>query len=423
MKHPKQGLPRLGKLLLFLLVLCLSWLPAVFYAGAAGYLPGLMVTMLSLLCLMSLLWLKRGLIIDTKLGNASCMRGGELDLGLTLKNRSPISPSAAKAYLTLSDLFGQEDRRACIPFALTGRGSVTFDFGMELHHIGRYQVGLEYLELQGPLGVASIRVPLEGKFTALVTPRLRPMEELRLESLATAEATTNTRVTIAGGTDYTGVRDYALGDPMKQIHWKLSAHTRSYLTKMQESNRQQEFAVILDFAADAQPDRELMMDLNDCLIEVALSLVEEISHLDGGNSLLYCDRGGNMARWLPHSREDGEVLVEEFAFLRPQPQPDFPDAVELLRREGRGQNRSTNVLLVTTRLTPDLVQELQRIKRQGRSPSLYYIYPGHWNSRQLSQAMAPLAPLEEAEIPYYPISTQTNALPTGQREGAGGEGL
>jgi hypothetical protein len=81
------------------------------------------------------------------------------------------------------------------------------------------------------------------------------------------------------------------------------------------------------------------------------------------------------------------------------------------------------VLLVTTRLTPDLVQELQRIKRQGRSPSLYYIYPGHWNSRQLSQAMAPLAPLEEAEIPYYPISTQTNALPTGQREGAGGEGL
>lgn len=397
-----------GGVLLWLLVFGLTALPAVFLNTLYGYLPALLFLTLTLLSLGCLLWLRLGLKVETDLGDVECVRGGLAELGLSLTNRSPVSCPRASAWLYISDLFGDTDSLKRIPFTISGGETVPFDLGMDLSHVGLYSVGLDHLEIWDTFGIFKTKVPISGRFTACVTPRIRPMEEVTVTEEVLAEASTDTRVTVVGGTDYTGVREYVQGDPMKQIHWKLSAHSREYMTKLQESSRQQEFSVILDFAGEENGDSEQLMELNDCLIETALSLIAEISRHDVGYALIYCDRGRNMARAVPRGREDDRELLRSFSMIHPNPDSGYPDGCQLLQQEGKGQNRGTNVLVVTSRMTPELLQELQTVKRQRRSPELYLVVPAAWNSREREKAAAPLGQLEEQEIPYYLVSTEIN---------------
>lgn len=407
-QHLKKIFSTAGKTLLTLLVLAVTALPAVFMNSLCGYLPILFVVILLLLSAGCLFLLRRRVSVVTGLQDLECVRGKAVDVGLQLRNDSRLACPRASASLFISDLFGGMDARREIPFSLAGRDTVDLGFGMDMSHVGLYSVGLEQIRLWDFCGLVSCRIPVEGRFTAFVMPRIRPMDEFELSEDAMAETDMDTRVTVVGGMDYTGVRDYTPGDPMKQIHWKLSAHTRSYMTRLQESSRQQEFAVLLDFAADACSDRERLMDFNDCLIETALSLIAEISTHEAGYALLYTDKSGHIARTVPRGRENDMELLRAFAGITPAPPGDFPDAAQILRQESRQQNRAASVLVITTRPTPELLEMLLQVKRQRRSPVLYYIYPASWNSRELEDAVAPLRQLHDADVPYFLLSTAVN---------------
>jgi uncharacterized protein (DUF58 family) len=396
---------RLGKLLFVLVVVGLAAVPAVFLNSIFGYFTVLFVVLLLAASLGSLLLLRHGLSFDAATEDLICQRGNSVDVGLKLRNGSFISCPKAQAELFISDLFGDMDALKQIPFTLAGKETVDFGFGLDMSHIGIYSVGISSVEVYDLFGLFKYHMPLSGRFTAVVTPILHPVEELSIAEEVLTEASTDTRTTVVGGTDYTGVREYVPGDPMKQIHWKLSAHSRDYLTKLQESNRQQEYAVILDFATERQENREILMDLHDCLIETALSLVNALSERDVSYTLLYCDRGGSVVRTAQGGSEAFPELIRTFSVITPEPEPSYPDAAQILRLERTAQNRSTNVIVVTSRTTEELIGELETDQRQQRSPELYRVVPAEWTSRQLETAAVPLRPLQELEIPYHFVRT------------------
>ncbi len=404
----KKVIRIMGAVIVWLLVFAAAALPAVFTNSIYGYLPVLMLAVLIVISLGCLVWLKKHISVETDLANVQCVRGSSVNIGLRLFNRSRLFFPKANALVRISDLFGGNDSVSRISFAMAGREKIDFGFDMDMPHIGMYSVGLEQVEIYDFFGMFRCRVPLSGHATTFVTPKIRPMDELHLSDDVLAEADTDTRITVVGGTDYTGVREYAIGDPMKQIHWKLSAHSREYVTKIQESSRQQEFVVILDFAADACNDKEQLMDINDCLIETSLSLLEDISRYDAGFALLYCDRNGSVVRTAAIGRDNNVDLIRSFSVITPQPDSEYPDACQILQQEGQVANRSTNAIVVTSCVTPELLMELQRVKRQKRSPELYLVVPASWSSRELEKAAAPLKQLESMDIPYYLIPTSEN---------------
>lgn len=396
-----------AKALLLLIVLALAGLPAVFMNTAYGYLPLLLLAVLLLLSVLCLFVLGRGLSARASGADVQCRRGKSVEIALQLVNRSRLFCPKATAYIYISDLFGIRGAMRALPFAIAGKGTVDFGFEMEMPHVGCFSVGLDHVEIYDFFGVFRKRVPVSGRFSAVITPRVRTMDGVHIADDVLTEASKETKISVVGGTDYTGVRAYALGDPMKQIHWKLSAHTREYVTKIQESNRQQEFAVILDFVTGAA-GRERLMDLNDCLIETALSLIAEIAAHDAGYALLYADKSGTPVRTVPLGRDDDAALVRSFALIGPEHDETFPDACQLLQQESQGQNRSSNVAVVTSRVTAELIQELLRVKQQRRSPELYFVIPAEWGSRERENACAPLRQLDDAEVPYFVVSTEEN---------------
>ena len=69
------------------------------------------------------------------------------------------------------------------------------------------------------------------------------------------------------------------------------------------------------------------------------------------------------------------------------------------------QNRSANLIVCTARITSELVQQLIQVKRQHRQPELYVIYPERLVQREREELMMPLRMLDEAGIPWHPVST------------------
>ncbi|MGN0968764.1 MAG: DUF58 domain-containing protein [Oscillospiraceae bacterium] len=389
-------------------VIAIACVPAVFLNTVYGYLPALLLLLLLLISAVSLFVVSRNLSVETDYADVQCERGESVGIGLKLVNHSILGCPKATAYLYISDLFGENDSTRTVRFTIGGKAAVDFSFGMEMTHIGCYSIGLDHVEVWDFLGLFCRKVPVSGRFTASVTPHRRAMDSLLVSEEAAAESSAETKISVIGGTDYTGVRAYALGDPMKQIHWKLSAHTREYVTKLQESNFQQEFSVLLDFDAEKNADHEQLMDLNDCLIETALSLVTEVTEQDASCSLLYTDKSNAVTKVMPSGQDDDGELIRSFAGITPAPGAEFPNACSLLQEEAQASSRSSNVLLVTSRITTDLVHELIRTKQQHRSPELWFIVPAEWSQRELETARRPLKQLDDADIPYFTVSTAVN---------------
>ena len=388
---------------LWLLVVAIAGIPAVFMNSIFGYMPLLFLVVLALISIGIMIRLSARVQTQTGSADVQCTRGKSVDIGLNLTNRSRLSSPKAVACIEISDLFGLCDEVRMLRFAISGKGTVDFRLNVEMPHLGCYSVGLKSVVLYDSFGIFRKTLPISKRNTVVVTPIIRSVDELQLNEDVTAEAVNETRVSVIGGSDYTGVRAYALGDPMKQIHWKLSAHTREYVTKVQESNRRQEFSVILDFSAEELGSREQLMNVNDCLVETALSILEEISIHDASGALLYCDRTQTIVRTTVSGREDDADLIRSFSVITPKPDAGYPDASMIVQREAQAQNRSSNVIVVTCRPTPDLLQELILIKRQHRLPALYFVVPSQWSSREMEAARSPLRVLDEADIPYFQV--------------------
>lgn len=392
----------LARLLLWSAVILLAALPAVFMNSLWGYLPVLYLLCLTGVSLICLCRLVKGLRFSSGDEKALCQRGAQVSIGLKVENTSHLACHKAIATVYISDLFGNADTERRLPISIAPGTATELKLDMDMPHIGVYELGIKQLEVYDLMGLIHKDLKPRERLTALVTPRIRAIQGPELSQEARTEANTDTRVTVVGGMDYTGVREYVPGDPMKQIHWKLSAHSRDYLTKLQESSRQQEFSILLDFAADPEPDLERLMDLNDGLIETALSLSDALRRAEMGCCLLYCDAAGNTVR----QTQPGDMLtlLRSFSGIRPAQGPEFPDGTQLLEIENQSRIGNT-VLLVTSRITEELLFALSAAKQQQREPELYLIYPAEYSSRELEGLAAMLWPLEEQNIPYRLIAT------------------
>ena len=399
----KRFFCRAGKLLLLLLCLAASALPAVYTGSVYGYLPVLLLVSALVLSLFWLLPLRRGLYVALSGEDVRCPRGGVMTIGILAENRSPFLCPKAIAAFRVSDPLGGAAGERIFTFSLGGRRSARLELELDMPHVGCCEIGIRELRVFGFFGLASLSIPCVGSFSALVMPRLWEAETPEYRGTELRDSDRDSRVTAVGGTDYTGVREYAIGDPMKQIHWKLSAHSRGYVTKLQESSRRQEFAVLLDFCAAEAAD-DTLLEFNDCLIETALSLAAAVSRQEAECALLYADASGSLQRSVRPDEEAIPALLRSFANVRGEGDGGFPDAVAMLRQEARSANRAAHVLVITARVTEELLAELQLVKHQRRNPVLFRVVPAAWTSRERDDEALRLRALDALEIPFHLVS-------------------
>lgn len=405
MKNPSVPVNKfILKFVIIFSLLLVSLFPARYINSVYGYLPFLGLLSLLLLSALYLLIIRGCIRFEARDADAVCPRSEKVNVILKIVNRSFLICPKARANLYVSNFFGGYDSVLPAPFTMPARGETEFSLAIQMNHIGVYTAGLKMLQIYDLLGIFSTTITGSREFTVTVMPKTLESEEIEFKDSMLAESH-STQSTVSDGFDYTGVREYALGDSIKRIHWKLSAHSNNYMTKITETGTRNDLAVVIDLLISGiEPDK--LPGIYDCIVETGLSLIKQAMNRDIEYSLLFVGKNRELARVIPKGRPDFENLVQMLPVVDTNSRSDVPDGANILEKEGYLGNRSANIILCTSQITDHLIQQLINIKQQQRNPMLYYIIRPDVNRRALEDLKSPLQVLDDYNIVYHLVKAE-----------------
>lgn len=107
------------------------------------------------------------------------------------------------------------------------------------------------LRSAAPFGVAERRRRLAADATTLVLPHVVQLGPLPFVDLAASrEAATETDARRGQGPEYLGVREFRPGDPIRQVHWRLTARHGELVVRDLEEHRVPRLAIWVDTRGD-----------------------------------------------------------------------------------------------------------------------------------------------------------------------------
>ncbi len=269
-----------------------------------------------------------------------------------------------------------------------GKGAFRFAASMRWYQAVQWRIGLVcvrrgYYPLPpmnvtsgDPFGFYTRSAVLPPEAPVLVYPRLIPLGRIGIPSFFPAGDERSESRLFPDPTRTIGVRDYRPGDPLRAIHWKASARQRRLQVKVFEAATTRRIAFFI--AAEtfngkaADPDGDF---------EFALSVAASLAHdaASHGASLgLYtnarlADTGQPASLPPGGGREHPAAVLELLAKVTEAPSGPF---VSFLKEERRGLGAGTTLLVILSRIPPDLLPVLGDLKRAGHPLVLLRIGEG-----------------------------------------------
>jgi uncharacterized protein (DUF58 family) len=168
-----------------------------------------------------------------------------------------------------------------------------------------------------PFGVAERRRRLPVQAETLVLPRVFPLGSLAfVEPVPTYETGIHARPRHGHGPDFLGVREYRPGDPMRHVHWGLTARHGQIMVREFEEERTRRLAIVVDTECD-EGDVWTPLDRACSVAASVLDAALAVGHgarlaagtSDGTDVLARADRD-ELHRWLAALTPSGRSLVE-----------------------------------------------------------------------------------------------------------------
>jgi uncharacterized protein (DUF58 family) len=190
---------------------------------------------------------------------------------------------------------------------------------------------------------------------------------------------------------FSGAREYAVGDSMRQVHWKATARRGSLQTKTYDPSANRPLALFLDVNTHEHSWEGYDPDLQEFAVTVAASLARwawEQGQPVGLFANGVMQPGAQQVRVRPASHRDQLTLILE-ALARLLPFGRWPLA-KSLQHEGLRLPYGTTVGVITALLTPSLCQTLLSLRSRGFAVALVTLGP--------ACAAPPLAGIQ-----HYPV--------------------
>lgn len=376
-------------------------LPAIFLNTLLGYLPIFFYCLLLLLGGTYLLILRGSIHCSAQDTSLSCPRTQSEEFCLTVTNRSPLVAPMVKARLSMQSDYSGSGRDTEMILALAPFETREFKFSVTFAHLGRYSVGVSGLELGGLLNLARTRLPGGGAQQVHVTPLRHSPAYLALTDLVETEDSRAKASAALDGTDYTGVREYVAGDPIKNIHWKLSAHSNGYMTKQTEVLGNSGVDIILDMAAPKWTGEDGAY-MYDAVVESACAVALYAAEKGMDSSMWFFDRSRKERNITLASASSFDQMVDEL--------PGITDNAalypldQLLSHASTSLYTKNNIVLCSARADEAIFKRLEQIQAARRHPVLIYVIPPGLDEREREDRAAAVKVLERRNIPCHIIS-------------------
>ncbi|MDO4502601.1 MAG: DUF58 domain-containing protein [Coriobacteriia bacterium] len=377
--------------------------PIPFVNTVIGYAPLIGYLILLALSFAYLKILAPKLTFDSEGIGDGCIRGERIPFKLVVRNESPLPAVCVQAKFFISDLFGDEGASTQRLVTLPPRSTKTFDFGVRFDHLGTYTVGIQQIRITDPFGVFAQVKENPEMHQVLVQPQVHNVAGLQISTDDNVESKKSFATVINDGMDYRGVREYRWGDPLKAIHWKLSAGaaTKDYFTRLYETATNPGVEIIADLDNPRTGNPEELMCAYDAIMEAVLSIDEWCAAQGLESTLLFVDDAGRTRRFSgPLERMQAE-LMERMPRIA---EGSGVAAIDLLGQEANSIYAQNNLVFITSCITQDLVGAITSARMSRRNPILIAIIPSCLDADTRQEMAEPLKRLGMAGIPYTIIS-------------------
>ena len=330
--------------------------------GRMFYLSAVFAVLALLFSLLTVLITRRGLTLACAVTPDRTPRGEAAHLRISAHQGLPLPISP----LLLTVVLGDYRERCALSLR---RGRAVLALNIPARHIGALKAGVASASFTDALGLFRAQARLdEAAHPLLVLPRSFEVSPLRFLQGEEGRALQNRTTEDLSSPEDT--RAYRAGDPLKRVHWKLSARRRELIVRKFETPAPPDTLILLDCAAPAAEEggAESALRLRDALCETALSVAEMQAR--GGAPVRVPFYGSAAGEYLSDASGSTAALAEMLARQPFEGGGDFPGVLNL---ELRRMRRTGATVIISSRLDADIVEGIRHIRRMGPSARMYYI--------------------------------------------------
>lgn len=292
------------------------------------------------------------------------LEGDDLPVGVELELESQRAPAA----LTLVERYAKLGERRT-PLQRQGN-QLWARYVLPQVPRGRYSVDA-HVVVEDPFGLERVELPLGRQTAVVVYPRLVPLDRLFSEAGAHARDGRRLLLQRPSGFDVHSVREYVEGDSLRKVHWRSTARRAQLMVKELEDSPRDELAVVLDAHRDSVVGGSF-----DTAVRAAGSIVQAFAQR-GRRAALVIGRAAPEIQRV-HAEGDWRRALELLAAA--EPDGELP-AERLLSGDRTPAALALDLIVVTSRLSPGLVQQLTQRSVSRRNTAVVYVDAASWNGR------------------------------------------
>ena len=289
-------------ILIYLILSAAAYAGNVFIDTYIAFIIDAVFIVTSVVSLVTVIVLRCGIDAVFTQDNAVAYRGQKCVIGINITNRSPFVLTSCKIKLIVTNINKGKKRSKSVKHRITAmcppRQSVVRQFEIKCPHCEVLGVRMAGVYVYDFLRIFRIRKKLKQNLTVVILPQIPDSYVLDKVSASVGEGEDELYSTVKAGNDPTeifAIREYAGGDRIRNIHWKLSSKKSELMVKDYGLALTDNDTVIIDIfktGLSKRKNRRVM----DAMYDRLYSLVNTLTARGFGFNACYMKDGFNSTR-------------------------------------------------------------------------------------------------------------------------------
>lgn len=240
---------------------------------------------------------------------------------------------------------------------------------------GVYDLGPVVLQTSDIISGEEFKNTFKTDERLIVYPKIVPIISGRIHSYQPIGELRSDEVAFEDPSLFRGTREYSYNDPIKRIHWKLSARTGALQVKTYEPTIGAQSVIFLNLrhqdylSFDRDYKVELAITLTASLATFLIRKKQEVGIVTNGGDMLIEDTEVMVQKIPPRRGEEHLIRILEFlARVISRRTAEFP---QIVYSESLSFPRWINLIVITPRENDQLMRTLISINKRGTNVSLF----------------------------------------------------
>jgi uncharacterized protein (DUF58 family) len=250
----------------------------------------------------------------------------------------------------------------------------TVEYTVNADRRGRFQLGPVAVGLTDPFGLVRLRRTFSSTTSLVVTPRVVDLPAIPVGGGWTGTGDNRPRAFAGGSAEDVTVRDYRLGDELRRIHWRATAHAGQLMVRREEQPWQSRATLLLDNRAPTHAGAGAASSL-EYAVSAAASIATHLVSRGFRVRLVTAIGGGGDLGWHEAgTHADVGPLLEQLAVLSAVPRTSFD-------LEWAGEERQSGLIVAVLGATTAADgPALARARRSGATAFAVAVNVREWAS-------------------------------------------